>query len=115
MREEHRVAVLTYRKNVKKEDAREESGFEEMKVESRLGRAGMKLEEKKIIIDKCSMREVRRLSPDGHQTGIITTNKILTVIAIAAGMFGRCIQEISSGILDGNTHSTEQYNTQLTR
>jgi hypothetical protein len=90
---EHRISVLTYRKNVKEEDVWEETEFEEMEVETRLGTTKMKLQEKETVISDCSMREVRRLSADGHQTSIITTNKILTIVAIAAGMFGRWIQE----------------------
>ncbi|MDR0572732.1 MAG: hypothetical protein LBG96_01655, partial [Tannerella sp.] len=77
--EEHRIAVLTYRKNMKEDDLRDEAEFKEMEVETRLGKTRMKLQEKDIVTGKCSMREVRRLSVDGHQTSIITTNKILTV------------------------------------
>jgi hypothetical protein len=32
-------------------------------------------------------QQVRRLSSDGHQTSIITSNKTLTIVAIAANMF----------------------------
>jgi hypothetical protein len=91
--DEHRIAVLTYRKHVKEEDIWEEVEFEEKEIETRLGTTKMKLHEKETSISNCTMREVRRLSPDGHQTSIITTNKILTIVTIAAGMFGRWIQE----------------------
>lgn len=39
------------------------------------------------------MREVRKLSDDGHQTSIITTNKILSLVLIAINMFARWTQE----------------------
>jgi hypothetical protein len=91
--EEHRIAVLTYRKYVKEDDLWDEVEFEETEVETRMGTTKMKLREKETVISKYPMREVRRLSSDGHQTSIITTNKILTIAAIAAGMFGRWVQE----------------------
>ena len=89
--EEHRIAVLTYRKNVKHEW--EEAEFEEVDVQSRIGRSPMLLHEKEITIDECNMREIRRLCPGGHQTSIITTNRILSVGLLAGYMFGRWIQE----------------------
>jgi hypothetical protein len=39
------------------------------------------------------MREVRKLCADGHQTSIVTTNKILTIEQIASCMFARWAQE----------------------
>jgi hypothetical protein len=91
--DEHRIAVLTYRKNVKKDDIWDQTEFQEMEVETHFGKTKMKLHEKTTTVSKYSMREIRRLSPDGHQTSIITTNKILTLVAVAAAMFGRWIQE----------------------
>jgi hypothetical protein len=91
--EGHRVAVLTYRKHVKEDDLWDEVEFQEVEVSTRLGTTGMKLREKETVISGYSMREVRRLSSSGHQTSIVTTNKILTLAAVAAGMFGRWVQE----------------------
>jgi hypothetical protein len=89
--EKHHIAVLTYRKNVK--DQWEETDFEEVDVDVRLGKTQMKLHEKEITLDGYSMREVRRLTSSGHQTSIITNNKILTLSLIACYMFGRWVQE----------------------
>ena len=89
--DEHHIAVLTYRKNVK--DEWEEAEFEEVKVDVRLGEADMQLHEKETVLDGYSMREVRRLSSNGHQASIITNNRILTVALIACYMFGRWVQE----------------------
>jgi len=89
--EKHHIAVLTYRKGVK--DQWEEADFEEVDVDVRLGKTQMKLHEKEITLDGYSMREVRRLTSDGHQTSIITNNRILTVTLIACYMFGRWVQE----------------------
>jgi hypothetical protein len=89
--EKHHIAVLTYRKGVK--DQWEEVDFEEVKVDIRLGETNMKLHEKEITLDGYPMREVRRLTSNGHQTSIITNNKILTIAWIACYMFGRWVQE----------------------
>jgi len=89
--ETRRIAVLTCRKNVK--DCREEAEFEEVKVDVRPGETVMQLKEKEITLDGYSMREVRRLTPSGHQTGIITNNRILSIALIASYMFGRWVQE----------------------
>ena len=89
--DKHRIAVITYRKNVK--DKWDESLFKEMEVETGMGDVRMKLCEEKTIIDGCPLREVRKLSDDNHQTSIITTNKIITIMMIASYMFGRWVQE----------------------
>jgi len=87
----YHIAVLTYRKNVK--DEWEEADFEEVEVDTGLGKTEMKLHEKEITLDSYSMREVRRLTSTGHQTSIITNNKILTLSLVACYMFGRWVQE----------------------
>jgi hypothetical protein len=89
--DKHRIAVLTYRKNVK--DNWDEAVFEDVTVETRIEKTSMKLHEKQITVDDYSIHEVRRLCPNSHQTSIITNNRILTVALIAAYMFGRWIQE----------------------
>ncbi len=91
--DEHHIAVLTYRKNVKASDVWDEAEFEDISVDTRLGKTQMKLHEKQITLDGYSMREVRRLTTNGHQTSIITNNKILSVALIAGYMFGRWVQE----------------------
>jgi hypothetical protein len=87
----HRIAVLTYRKNVT--DKWDESLFEDVEVETRMDDVSMKLHEQPLVIDKCSMREIRKLSGDGHQTSIVTTNRIWNIAFIACYMFGRWVQE----------------------
>jgi len=61
----------------------------------------MKLHEKEFISKdgKYKMREVRRQCEDGHQTSIVTTNKILSIIMIASYMFARWAQEIFFGYM----------------
>jgi hypothetical protein len=87
----YRIAVITYRKNVK--DKWDEALFEQYHVETSLGEAKMKLHEKEFCHQKCTMREVRKLGENGHQTSIVTTNKKLSMLIIAAYMFARWTQE----------------------
>ena len=89
--DDYHIAVLTYRKHVK--DEWEEADFEEVEVDTGLGKTQMKLHEKEITLANCSMREVRRLTSSGHQTSIVTNNKTLTLALIACYMFGRWVQE----------------------
>lgn len=89
--DKYRVAVLTYNKNVK--DLWEETDFEEIEVDTHMGKTTMILNEKQIEVDGVKMREVRELSKDGHQTSIITTNKVLSLVLIAINMFARWSQE----------------------
>ena len=87
----HRIAVITYRKNVK--DSWDEALFSEQEIETDLGSANMKLAEQETSLNGCTMREVRKISDEKHQTSIVTTNKILPLTLIAAYMFGRWVQE----------------------
>ena len=87
----HRIAVITYRKNVK--DQWDESLFQEYPVTTTLGEVQMKLCEQNFTTEKCVMREVRKLGKSAHQTSIITTNKILKITMLACYMFARWAQE----------------------
>jgi len=88
---QYRIAVITYRKNVK--DKWDEELFTDYEVITSLGDTKMKLHEQEFCNEKCSMREVRKLSGNGHQTSIVTTNKILSIVMIASHMFARWAQE----------------------
>ena len=87
----YRIAVLTYRKNVKEQW--DETVFKETVVKTPMGNSTMLLHEEEVTIDGCSMREVRKLSDDGHQTSILTTNRFWVLSIIVAHMFRRWIQE----------------------
>lgn len=89
--QQHRVAVLTYRKNVR--DTWNESDFHSYTIETGNDRTQMQLAEKTIELNNVSMREVRKLSDGGHQTSIITTNKKIELTEIAKNMFSRWTQE----------------------
>jgi pyruvate-formate lyase-activating enzyme len=89
--DKYRIAVISYRKNVK--DRWDDNLFTDYEVITTLGETTMQLHEQEFCHEKCTMREVRKLSKDGHQTSIVTTNKVLLIVMIASYMFARWIQE----------------------
>ena len=89
--DKYRIAILTYRKNVK--EKWEKTVFKEIEVKTSMGNSRMLLHEEEVTIEECSLREVRKLSDDEHQTSILTTNRIWDLSKIAAHMFRRWIQE----------------------
>jgi hypothetical protein len=89
--EDHRIAVITYNKNVV--DNWDGEGFADYEVETDLGPTTMKLRQKKVEGDGVSMREVRKLNQGGHQTSILTTHANLSMVSIALHMFARWAQE----------------------
>ena len=88
---EFRIAVITYRKNVK--DKWKESDFQEKTVEVDGQAVTMNLAEKNIVLNDVKLREVRKLSESSHQTSIITMNKKLSLYSTAVKMFSRWTQE----------------------
>ncbi len=88
--QEHRIAVLTYRKHVS--DQWDKQDFSVCKVDIDGNQTSMELAEKPVILNKVDMREVRRWSA-GHQTSVITTNKKLSLEMVAFYMFSRWTQE----------------------
>ena len=89
----YRIAIITYRKNVK--DKWDEALFEPHQVPTTFEVEKMKLREQTFRTPdgKYSMREVRRLCDDGHQTSVVTTNKKLSITEVASHMFARWSQE----------------------
>lgn len=89
--DEHRIAIITYRKNVKdKWDEKEFSPYEVIVDENKVT---MDLAEKIVVMEGMEMREVRKKTDSGHQTSIITTHKKLSIMHIALYMFSRWTQE----------------------
>ncbi len=89
--EEHRIAIITYRKNVR--EVWDAQCFKTQQVKVIQQQVDMQLCERPIQTDKFCMREIRKLSDDGHQTSIITTHPLLSLCDIAAQMFSRWSQE----------------------
>ena len=88
---EHQVAVITYRKNVT--DLWEEESFKQMEIPSFHQNVTMRICEREIVLADYPFREIRCLSDNGHQTSIMSTNKVLTTPLIASNMFSRWNQE----------------------
>lgn len=87
----HRIAVITYRKNVK--DVWEEESFKSIPVQVLDQTITMQLCERKTVLSGVEVREIRRLTESGHQTALITTNMVLSTEVAAGRMFGRWSQE----------------------
>lgn len=87
----YRIAVLTYRKNVK--DTWDEQDFKPTEVKVLDQTITMRLCERETVLGGVSMREIRRLTDGGHQTAIITTNRVISIEVAAGRMFGRWSQE----------------------
>ncbi len=93
---EQRIAALTYRKNVK--DCWPESEFTECEVTVPTGdKTCMRIAQRDSQLGKgdaaLPVTEVRRLTPSGHQTAIMTTARKLPMERIAGQMFTRWCQE----------------------
>ena len=89
--ENHKIAVITYRKNVK--DIWLDECFENESVQVLQHTVIMQLSETKTELGGYWFREIRRKSQGGHQTSIITNHPSLEISAIAGRMFSRWSQE----------------------
>jgi len=89
--QKYRIAVITYRKYVK--DTWDETLFADCEVNTTLGAVTMKLHEQTFDTGTYTLREVRKLCTDNHQSSIVTTNWVLTTEVIASSMFARWSQE----------------------
>lgn len=97
---ERRVAICTYRKNVK--DKWDEKDFIEYEhIHEDAHSEKILLAEKTITLNnndkknpiEVRCREIRKLSKSGHQTSIITTNWKLSIVLVGIYMFARWCQE----------------------
>jgi len=88
---EHKIAIITYRKNVK--DKWDKNLFKPFAVKVFEQDVTMLLHEQETQLDGYCFREVRKCSEDNHQTAIITTHPSLAIELIARKMFARWNQE----------------------
>jgi hypothetical protein len=88
---EHRIAVITYRKNVK--DKWDENTFKSTEIQLHNNNVTMRLCEMESLIQGYRFREIRKLSESGHQTSILTTHPDLMIQQVAVRMFSRWGQE----------------------
>jgi hypothetical protein len=88
---QHRIAVITYRKNV--QDFWPVECFQPLATSVLQHSVPMHVCERQTVLGGHSFREIRRLGESGHQTSIVTTHPTLPTAAIAGRMFGRWSQE----------------------
>jgi hypothetical protein len=88
---QHRIAVITYRKHVKEMWNMED--FKSVETQVNDTKVIMQICEKQVQLAGNSFREIRKLSVNDHQTSIITTHPTLEQSIVAAQMFSRWSQE----------------------
>jgi hypothetical protein len=88
---EHRIAVITYRKNVK--ELWPEEDFKTIDTVQSSADTSPLLCERQITLGGQPYREVRKLRDDKHQTSIITNNFMINARETALTMFDRWTQE----------------------
>lgn len=89
--ETYKIAIITYRKNVK--DMWPPECFKSAVVSVLQHTVNMHLCEQGTILGGYWFREIRRQGETGHQTSIVTTHPTLELPVIAGRMFGRWSQE----------------------
>ena len=89
--EQHRISIITYRKNV--QDKWPEQSFKSTQVKVLDQTITMHICEMETLLGGVKFREIRRLVGSGHQTAIITTNRVISTEIAAGRMFGRWSQE----------------------
>ena len=89
--EKYKIAIITYRKNVK--DKWPVECFKSVAVSVLQQIVNMQLCEHGTHLGGYWFREVRRQGKTGHQTSIVTTHPTLELPVIAGRMFGRWSQE----------------------
>lgn len=89
--EKYRIAIVTYKKNVK--DKWDESEFQECSATVIGKTVSLRLQEKAVQLGGFSVREIRKLTEYGHQTSIVTTMQQGSMEFIAGKMFSRWSQE----------------------
>jgi hypothetical protein len=89
--DQYRVAVITYRKNVK--DKWDNSLFYDIEAQIYNTNVTMQLCEMGTQLNGHWFREIRRLSENGHQTSVLTTHPSLSLPETAVKMFSRWTQE----------------------
>lgn len=89
--DKYRIAIITYRKNVRDSWPQKEFIPIETKVFER--NVTMNISERKTQVGDVEVREIRRLTESGHQTSIVTTNFLMDTAMVAGKMFSRWSQE----------------------
>jgi hypothetical protein len=90
--QQHKVAIITYRKNVT--NLWKEADFQEYTIPIEGNETVMKLAERETTPDGVKMREIRKLNSNSHQTSVVTTQSITVLICFE----NRCIQGVTDSI-----------------
>jgi len=97
-----RIAFCTYKKNVDEDWPEEEFSDYEMVTESGDKETVCLAERETVLtgkkekgkpVKKFTVREIRKKNASGHQTSVITTNYLLSIVQICVFMFSRWRQE----------------------
>jgi hypothetical protein len=88
---EYRIAVITYRKNVK--DEWSENEFKVTETDIFGNNVGLLLCEKEVVLANHTFREIRKLSEGGHQTSVLSSHYTISTALVAKKMFARWTQE----------------------
>jgi hypothetical protein len=110
----YRIAVITYRKNVK--DKWNENDFTQTEILTNHGnKETMLLGEKPIVLNSFKFREIRCLATREHQTALITTHPTLPMEIVAPKLFNRWQQEnfFKYMIADYSLDHLVEYGTEL--
>ena len=84
--------ILTYRKGVQSQWRK--ASFAIVKGSVGGGKVAYRLAEREVKLSNgLKVREIRRLTDNGHQTAVITTNGTLPLLSVAHRMFSRWRQE----------------------
>jgi len=89
--EKDRIAVITYKKNVRDKWPTEEFSLVKAIVIEK--QREMRVAERAVTLAGMKMREIRKLGEEGHQTTIITTHPHISIEQVAGYMFSRWSQE----------------------
>jgi hypothetical protein len=89
--EGYRIAVITYRKSVK--DKWDKGEFSDCITKVIGKEISISLAERTIELGGMQLREIRKLSDNGHQCSILTTNEELSMEIVGGKMFSRWSQE----------------------
>jgi hypothetical protein len=106
------IAILSYRKNV--HDLWPVESFKTINVTVLEHVSAMQICEQDVTLGGMSFREIRRLNDTGHQTSIITNNRVIDMAVAAGRMFGRWSQEnfFRYMIMDYDFDKMIEYGTQ---
>jgi len=85
--------ILTYRKGKKKKIPRNQFKTCQRKIDGRKVRYELNDRNIRLLKGRLPMRQITRLSKDGHQTHIVTSRTDLTALTLAYRMFERWQQE----------------------